>query len=218
MNRIVIVVALAALVGCPDSGKKGGASAQVDPYANDDPEPKPFENWYPDDIAPPEGTSYPCPLAEHPLPKELPGIPNKDQAFINHVYSQILACTQAKLLMYKALGRPGDAAALETFTTATAGALTKIKAEPVPEGLDAFRDEVVEAIGLIQIFFTKAQEQLGSKHTPASWKEAHTITEGRQASQKLLSAWGIMQRRYGKKWTPEMNKAIYHHLCALDLF
>jgi len=102
MTRALLCLAFALpLCGCPNQGGAGAGSSSpaVDPYADDDPSPAPFEDWYPEDIAPPEGTQYPCPLAEHPLPEELPGIPNKDRQFINHVYSQILACTQAKLLL-----------------------------------------------------------------------------------------------------------------------
>ena len=43
------------------------------------------------------------------------------------------------------------------------------------------------------------------------------IAEGRQASARLISAWGRMQARY-LAWSSETSNSIYHHLCALDLF
>ena len=47
--------------------------------------------------------------------------------------------------------------------------------------------------------------------------EVYPIAEGRQASGRLISAWGRMQARY-PGWSPETRDSIYHHLCALDLF
>ena len=47
--------------------------------------------------------------------------------------------------------------------------------------------------------------------------EVYQIAEGRQASARLISAWGRMQGRY-PSWAPETKDSIYHHLCALDLF
>ena len=43
------------------------------------------------------------------------------------------------------------------------------------------------------------------------------IGEGRQASQRLIAAWGKMRARY-PRWSAETGNSIYHHLCALDLF
>ena len=47
--------------------------------------------------------------------------------------------------------------------------------------------------------------------------DVYQIAEGRQASARLISAWGRMQARY-PGWSPETSNSIYHHLCALDLF
>ena len=43
------------------------------------------------------------------------------------------------------------------------------------------------------------------------------IPEGRQASGRLIAAWGRMQARY-PQWSRETSDSVYHHLCALDLF
>ena len=47
--------------------------------------------------------------------------------------------------------------------------------------------------------------------------EVYAVPQGRQASAKLISAWGRMQSRY-PAWATETKDSIYHHLCALDLF
>jgi hypothetical protein len=47
--------------------------------------------------------------------------------------------------------------------------------------------------------------------------DVYQIAEGRQASARLISAWGRMQARY-LAWSSETSNSIYHHLCALDLF
>src|SRR5690242_8831494 len=61
----------------------------------------PAEDAYPADITPPAGTSYPCALTA--LPRDLPGVPQAERAYINHTYTRILRATQAKLVLLKAL-------------------------------------------------------------------------------------------------------------------
>ncbi|HMY04484.1 MAG TPA: hypothetical protein PKA48_14060, partial [Candidatus Obscuribacter sp.] len=56
-----------------------------------------FVNWYPSSITLPQGMSYPCALT--PLPTSLPGIPAGDRNYINHVYTMLLKCVQAKTIM-----------------------------------------------------------------------------------------------------------------------
>ncbi|MBK9771583.1 MAG: hypothetical protein IPP57_12270 [Candidatus Obscuribacter sp.] len=75
-----------------------------------------FVNWYPSSIALPQGLNYPCALT--PLPAALPGIPAGDRNYINHVYSMLLKCVQAKTIMLSKLKR-GEAAALTYDTTRT---------------------------------------------------------------------------------------------------
>src|SRR6185436_6475395 len=57
------------------------------------------EEAYPADITPPAGTRYPCALTA--LPRELPGIPPADHAYINRAYAVILRATHAKLVVLK---------------------------------------------------------------------------------------------------------------------
>jgi hypothetical protein len=47
--------------------------------------------------------------------------------------------------------------------------------------------------------------------------DVYAIPEGRQASARLIAAWGKMSARY-PTWSAESRDSIYHHLCALDLF
>jgi hypothetical protein len=238
MLRWLTLVALLGLTGCPQQDGPGGrpptsASDELVPEDDGSP-PEPYDDWYPDDVSPPPGTQYPCALTA--LPKDLEGIPGQDHRYLNHVYSQVLLATQAKLVIYQELTTlDPDAmrAALVTYCAATDEARTKIEAEPIPDGLASFQDDVVQSISLQQEFFTEATEQLtavvpevrgaasdadADRIWQAAWKSAHDqIRPGREASTKLRAAWGRMQRRY-PRWTPEVKDSIFHHLCALDLF
>ena len=175
----------------------------------------PAEDWYPDDIAPPPGTQYPCALTA--LPRDLPGIPAGDRRFINHVYSMLLRATQAKLVLQRALGDgegPGIAAAHGNYRRTIGDALEKIRAEPTPTGLEKFKEDVTVALDLQRTAFEKAvKARIGG--SPAG--EEYRSAEGQAASQRLIAAWAKMMRRY-PDWSAEMQDSIYHHLCALDLF
>lgn len=171
------------------------------------------DDWYPADIGPPPGTQYPCALTA--LPRELPGVPEPDRRFINHVYSMILRSTQAKLVLQKALADGGGlAASLADYRRITGDALAKIRAEPVPAGLEKFREDVAAAIELQRTAFEQAvKARVGG----APVGEEYRIPESRAASQRLIAAWTGMTRHY-PDLTPEMRDSVYHHLCALDLF
>jgi hypothetical protein len=175
----------------------------------------PSEDWYPADIAPPAGTQYPCALTA--LPRELPGIPKEDRRFVNHVYSMVLKATRAKLVLLSALyGK--EASALEpasaSYRRATDEALEKVRAEPVPPGLELFAKDVTAAIELQRVAFQQAVRARGQGGPP---DEIYRIPESRQASQRLIAAWNRMSQRY-PDWPQPMRDSVYHHLCALDLF
>jgi hypothetical protein len=171
-----------------------------------------FENWYPADITPPAGTRYPCSLTA--LPADLPGIPAADHRFINHVYSLILRATQAKLVLLKALDDGSAEAAFGDYLRKTSNALNTLRAEPVPAGLDKFRDHVATALRLQMQFFSKALE---ARRHGQSMAQVFQIGEGRQASQLLQRAFRLMAARY-PAWSAATQQSVYHHLCALDLF
>lgn len=172
-----------------------------------------YADWYPQDVSPPPGTQYPCALTA--LPKELPGIPPSHRRYINHSYTLILKSTQQKLIVYNGLGEePPPQGTLDDYLTETRALKEKLLAEPTPKSLEAFRTEVAEAMELQMAFFTKAYAQRRSGQT---FEQVIGIAEGRQASAKLQSAWGIMSARY-PSWSEATKDSIYHHLCALDLF
>lgn len=197
---VLLLVALLAEVG-------GLHGAPPDTALEDD--------WYPADISPPPGTRYPCALTA--LPRGLPGIPEGDRRFINHVYTLILRETQAKLVLQKALAEgqgPGLAIALARYRRTTEDALAKIRAEPLPSGLESFTADVIAAIALQRSAFEQAvKARLDGK--PAG--EEYRAPEGRTASRRLIGAWHKMMRRY-PDLPPDMRDSVYHHLCALDLF
>lgn len=173
-----------------------------------------FENWYPSNITPPAGHKYPCALV--PLPAVLDGIPEGDRQYINHTYSQILKCLQAKLVMIDTVYQDNQPYknAFEQYKKETIVARQKILAEPCPAGLEQFRSDVVKALDL-QMEFFKAATDMRTDHK--SVKDVMALPSGRQASTCLFSAWNKMASRY-PNWTPGVKDSVYHHLCALDLF
>lgn len=172
-----------------------------------------YQSWYPASIALPAGLNYPCALT--PLPRDLPGIPAADRAYIDHVYSMILKCVQAKTAMLANLNDPNKVkAAYSRYYYDTKAAMDKIRSEPTPKGLESFRNQVLKAIGLQVVFFDKATKQA---QTRVPFQSIMTIPEGKQASSALIAAWGKMTARY-PSWNKATKDSIYHHLCALDLF
>ena len=173
----------------------------------------PAQDSYPADIAPPPGTRYPCALTA--LPPGLPGVPPADRAFVNRTYSRVLRATQAKLLLLKSLDeRQGMSDALARYLGETEALAGRQKADAVPEGLGPFQKDVLAALELQQAFFRKA---LPLREAGRGMDVAYQVPEGRQASARLVGAFGQMQARY-PSWSAETRDSIYHHLCALDLF
>jgi hypothetical protein len=170
------------------------------------------DDAYPRDITPPAGTQYPCALTA--LPRELPGIPEADRAYINRTYAVILRATHAKLVVLKALeNRRELRLALARYQDATRPLALRLS-EPPPAGLAAFQEDVLQALTLQQAFFEAA---VPLRAGGSAMADVYAIPQGRQASAKLVSAWGRMQQRY-PAWSAETKDSIYHHLCALDLF
>jgi len=177
------------------------------------PAPPAGDEAYPADITPPAGTQYPCALTA--LPRALPGIPDADRAYVNRTYTRILRATQAKLVLLKALDEGRDLRpALARYQEASQALAQRLAAEPPPEGLAPFQEDVGKALALQQAFFAKA---VPMREAGRSMADVYAIGEGREASSRLISAWGRMQARY-PSWSPETRDSIYHHLCALDLF
>jgi hypothetical protein len=171
------------------------------------------QDSYPADITPPPGTRYPCALTA--LPPGLPGVPPADRAFVNRIYSRVLRATQAKLVLLKALeAGQGMSAALARYLEETEALAGRQKADAVPEGLGPFQQDVLAALELQQGFFRKA---LPLREAGRGMDVAYQLAEGRQASARLIAAFGQMQARY-PSWSPATRDSIYHHLCALDLF
>ena len=171
------------------------------------------QDSYPTDIAPPPGTRYPCALTA--LPPGLPGVPPADRAFVNRTYSRVLRATQAKLLLLKSLDeRQRMSDALARYLDETEALAGRQQADAVPEGLGPFQQDVLAALELQQAFFRKA---LPLREAGRGMDAAYQMPEGRQASARLVAAFGQMQARY-PSWSAETRDSIYHHLCALDLF
>jgi hypothetical protein len=171
------------------------------------------EEPYPADITPPAGTRYPCALTA--LPRDLPGVPEGDRAYVNRTYTRVLRATQAKLVLLKARDENGALeAALARYQETTSSLTGRVRDDAPPAGLEAFRDDVIAALELQQAFFAKA---VPLRRSGRDLRDVYAIPEGRQASSRLIAAWGKMQARY-PRWSAATQDSIYHHLCALDLF
>lgn len=170
-----------------------------------------YQNWYPNGINLPAGHNYPCAITA--LPSSLDGIPASDRAFVNHVYAMLLRCVQSKTIMLDSL-QDSPISAYQTYYASTTDARSKILAEPVPPGLEPFRNGVVQAIDQQLIFFKKAVQ---ARNDGASVSDCMNFPEGRQASNYLLQAWSVMQAKY-PGMSGSLRDSAYHHLCALDLF
>jgi hypothetical protein len=207
MGRWPSSLAAALAVGALAAALAAGLSLGAAPLAPAD------DDAYPSDITPPPGTQYPCALKA--LPRELPGIPETDRAYINRTYAAILRATQAKLLLLKALHEGRDMRlALARYEDSTRRLALRLGADAPPPGLAAFQEDVLKALALQQAFFAEA---VPLRRSGRDMAEVYRLPQGRHASARLISAWGRMQARY-PAWSPETKDSIYHHLCALDLF
>jgi hypothetical protein len=98
------------------------------------------------------------------------------------------------LLLLKALEEGQDVpGALARYQDATRRLGERLGAEPAPNGLAPFQDDVLAALTLQQAFFAKAAPL---RQAGRSMADVYQIAEGRQASARLISAWGRMQARY----------------------
>jgi hypothetical protein len=168
---------------------------------------------YPEDISPPRGTEYPCALTA--LPKNLPGIPPSDREYVNRTYARILRATQAKLVLLKAMEERLDIAGTTAGYRASASKLLDaLRRDSPPRGLEEFHRDVILAIELQDEFFRKTAPM---RADGAAMSEIFTVPEGREASGRLIAAWGAMASRY-PDWPSDTKDSIYHHLCALDFF
>jgi hypothetical protein len=200
-NRAAAALGLGALaivlaVGC-DAGADAGASLA-------------FEDWYPEDVSAPPGTRYPCALTA--LPRDLPGIPAGDRAFVNHAYSLVLEATHAKLELMRDV-ESDSAAALAAYEARIGDVVERFGSETPPEGLGRFRADVVEAIRLQREAFAVAVRDSAG----GAGRAVFGRPEARKASRRLIRAWGAMKARYPEA-SAELADSAYHHLCALDLF
>lgn len=187
---------LVVFVGC--GGEAAGDRALV------------YEDWYPEDVAPPPGTRYPCALTA--LPRELPGIPAGERAFVNHAYSLVLDATHAKLELLRDV-ESDAAAAFAAYDVRVGRVVERLGSEAPPDGLRRFRDDVVDAVRLQREAFAAAVRDSAE----GAGRAVYGRPEAREASRRLIRAWGAMKARYPEAST-ELADSAYHHLCALDLF
>ena len=191
---------------------------------------KKFKSWYPKKIKPPKGTKYPCKMSA--LPKGMLTFPKADRHFIDHAFGMILKSTWAKLkvmetwrVMDKRKGnRKLSKSKLKrvhaTYRKKVLGYVKKLKAEPTPnKTLKSFRDLVVKALELQLKFFKAWRDKVIELPHPQGYNSLGSIPEGKTASGLLIKAWGVISKHY-KKWpkAPKTKDAVFHHLCALDLY
>ncbi len=203
MSRRAAAFVLAALAGCgrpPAPADEDAAPATA------------YDDRYPDRISAPPGTSYPCAVTA--LPKSLDGIPPSHRGAINHAYALIIEAVHERLKVHAALWR-NDRGALESYLGSTRAIERKFREEPAPRSLEPFKEDVLAALKLQMEFY---QGAFGRRAQGATAEAACSGTpQGREGSGRLQAAWGKMQARY-PKWSPAVKDAIFHHLCALDVY
>lgn len=172
------------------------------------------DNWYPSSIALPVNHRYPCSLT--PLPKDLTGIPQAEKTFINHSFSLLLKLLQAKIVMFDTVMWDNQSydSAYKTYYSNTVQARQKFMQIPTPKGLEGFRNDVINAIDKQIVFFRAAAT---SRQAGKSSQEVLQISQAKEASSLLMSAWGKIQSRY-PNMSAGVKDSMYHHLCALDVF
>jgi len=180
----------------------GGMAAAVEPE---------WADWYPADIAPPAGTRYPCALEA--LPRDLPGVPEDDRRFVNHVYTLVLRATQAKLVLMRDAEQADARAAFLRYEESLGGLRQKLAEEAPPPGLERFKESVSAAFEQQYLAFSAAV----AAAPEGANREVFARPEARRASKLLIRAWGEMNARY-RSAPRELRDSLYHHLCALDLF
>jgi hypothetical protein len=206
-----LLIAL-VLTGCV-AGEKPQAAVERQRVAAEKRRIAAVDDTYPADITPPPGTQSPCALTA--LPKDLAGIPADERSYINRTYTRILRATQAKLVVLKALHEKSDARTeASRYDDTIENIVNTLKADVAPDGLRVFHSEVITAIELQRSFFSRAT---ADRRAGASMEQIYQLPQGREASAKLMSAWGQMSARY-PSWSAATKDSIYHHLCALDLF
>jgi hypothetical protein len=208
------LVLVALLSGCPR--KRTPPSTQPIPAGARAPQGAAgaFADWYPDDITLPSGVQYPCDVS--PLPRDLVGIPDDERAYVNHVCACLILVMREKQVLLTSMGQGGDASSeLASYRSVADAALVRLRAEPIPRGLEPFHEDMIAAIELHQTFFAQAVPRRAAGE---SMEAVHTIAEGHTAADRLLHAWSVINARYGKTWAPAVNQSVYHHLCGFDLF
>ncbi|MCO5169671.1 MAG: DUF4034 domain-containing protein [Planctomycetes bacterium] len=194
--------------------------------------PDGFDDWYPDDVAPPDGQEYPCALT--PLPRALEGIPPEERRFVNHLAAVALDATRSKLVFFRdqrwgAVPR----SALDVLRADLGELHARLAAEEAPDGLAAVRDDVLAALDLLARFCARHAEAmlperaridgLPKDEATRRWRALNarvfpSIPEGREASARLQAAWAKLSARYEGRWAPAVKDSLFHHLCALDLY
>jgi hypothetical protein len=168
--------------------------------------------WYPSSIDPYPGTTYRCEV--RPLPHSMRGIPATDLEYIDHAFSVILKCTQEKELMMKAINDRNAFGGLDRYKTVIQSQFTRLDGLDTPRGLEQFQEDLVAALKLQETFFEKAAT---ASYNGEEMKQIMAIPEAREASNRLISAWSIMETRY-PTCDSASKDSLYHHICALDLF
>ncbi len=210
------LLALVGLTGCPRRRPPPGPAAPppAGARATAGAPTAGFDDWYPEDISLPAGVEYPCAVTA--LPRDLAGVPDDEKRYVNHVCAVLIGVVREKQVLLEVLahGRAG-ADALTTYLKVSDDALRRLRAEPIPGGLEPFHEHVVTSLELHRTFFEQA---VARGAAGATMEQIHAIPEGRTASQRLMGAWGAIEARYGGGWSAEVKDSVYHHLCALDLF
>lgn len=186
-----------------------------------------YEDTYPQDISPPEGTNYPSPLS--PLPHPLTGITREERGFVNHTAGLLLRAARARLAFWE----DEDDGALAAYAREVQAVGEALRAEAAPPGLEPFVDDLLRALEA-QVEFHRQllagleaeQKEIAGlaveeqqERLRACWQRLHqTLPAGQTSTRRLHAAWDALESRYGATWAPEVRDSLQQHLAALDVF
>lgn len=166
-----------------------------------------FYEIYPKNTDAPRGTKYPCAFA--PLPSHLKGIPQQHRTFVTKFFAHVVQAIHARLRIHQVFydAHMNRKAQLQIYNDELEEIVADLKKLQTPhQKLGELPQQIIDALLLQQKAYTALVE-----------KGAFSQQDAKAGSRILLNSWQQVSRYYNKM-NPEVKNAVYHHLCALDIY
>ena len=165
-----------------------------------------FYKIYPKNTDAPQGTKYPCAFA--PLPSHLKGIPPQDRTFVTKFFAHIVKAIHTRLKIHQVFfdAHMDRKAQLQVYNEELQKIITDLQSLSSHQKLDKLPQQIVNALLLQQKAYTALVE-----------KGEFSQQDAKAGSRILLNSWQEVSRYYNQM-NSEVKNAVYHHLCALDIY